>query len=67
MQGKQYMKNYPEALVKTWLFLAQSSDPKLTSAKKQARKQLNEKFGSIELAIIYLEQTFDQNIEVVLI
>ncbi|WP_286272564.1 hypothetical protein [Thalassotalea hakodatensis] len=61
------MKTYPETLVKTWLFLAHTSEPKLANAKKHARQQLNDKFGSIELAIIYLEQSFDEDIEVVLV
>lgn len=64
---KQCMKTYPNSLVRTWLFLSQATDPKLQAAKDDARKQLNRIFGSVELAIIYLEQASDENIEVVLV
>ena len=61
------MTNAPLSLIKTWVFLAQASDPKLSQAKADANSQLIEHFGSVEMAKIYLEQRKDKKIEVLLI
>ena len=64
---KQCMKSFPVSMVETWVFLAQSSDHKLSHAKFRAYQQIKMKFGSIALAKLYIEQQKDQRIEVVVI
>lgn len=50
------MKNYPpEALVKTWLFLA-NADTQSPEAKLRAKTRIVEVLGSEEVAVIYIEQ-----------
>jgi len=61
------MKGIPTSLVKTWLFLIQSNDPKLTTQKFYAYQKIKQLFGSINMAEIYLEQYDDEEIEVMII
>jgi len=61
------MKAISLSILKTWIFLAHSTDPKLAQAKFVANKNINQHFGSIELAQIHLEQAKDKEIEVVVI
>ncbi|AOW78653.1 hypothetical protein A3Q34_18505 [Colwellia sp. PAMC 20917] len=61
------MKIMPTALVKTWLFLLKSTDPKLARQKFIAYQKIKKSFGSADLAQLYLEQDKDNDIEVVII
>ncbi len=61
------MESIHPSLVKTWVFLAQSNDHKLASAKFLAHKKIKSNYGSIALAKIYIEQQQDKEIEVVVI
>jgi hypothetical protein len=47
--------NPPIALVKTWLQLVNFSTEK--EAKDHSQRMINRNFGSIDLAIIYIEQS----------
>ncbi|MBA6380324.1 MULTISPECIES: hypothetical protein [unclassified Colwellia] len=61
------MKRMPTALVKTWLFLLKSKDPKLARQKFIAYQKIKKSFGSADLAQLYIEQDRDNDIEVVII
>lgn len=61
------MNHLPPSIVKTWVFLAQSTEPNLAQAKFLACKKITSYYGSIELAKIYLEQQTDKDIEVVVV
>jgi hypothetical protein len=61
------MKNIPTALVKTWLFLVKSKDPKLAKQKFCAYQKIKQLFGNAQVAELYIEQVSDHDIEVVLI
>ncbi|NQZ82748.1 MAG: hypothetical protein HRT52_17200 [Colwellia sp.] len=61
------MKGIPGSLVKTWLFMIQSDDPKLVTQKFYAYQKIKQLFGSINMAEIYLEQYEDDEIEVMVI
>lgn len=61
------MAKPPISLIRTWVFLSQATDPKLTRAKADAIARLVRQFGSVEMAKIYLEQAKDEKIEVVLV
>lgn len=61
------MAKAPISLIRTWLFLSQATDPKLSRAKADASERLIRQFGSLEMAQIYLEQSKDEKIEVVLV
>ncbi|MFT6905757.1 MAG: hypothetical protein ACJAS1_002415 [Oleiphilaceae bacterium] len=43
----------PAMLVKTWLYILSSADEE--EARRHAKKMLNDAFGSVEFAIMYLE------------
>jgi hypothetical protein len=45
--------NPPAMLVKTWLYILTSADE--NEARRHAKKMLNDAFGSVEFAIMYLE------------
>jgi hypothetical protein len=47
--------NPPVVLVKTWLQLVNFSTEK--EAKDHSQRMINRNFGSIDLAIIYIEQS----------
>ncbi|WP_206486386.1 hypothetical protein [Thalassotalea sp. G2M2-11] len=55
------------SLLKTWLFLAQSTDDSLAHAKFLAHKKIKTHFVSIALAQLHLEQIQDTEIEVVVL
>ena len=61
------MTSYSLSLIQTWLFLANSTDPKLDKSKQVAIAQLERSFGSVQMASIWVEQELDKSIEVVLI
>jgi len=61
------MQGIPGSLVKTWLFMIQSDDPKLATQKFYAYQKIKQLFGSINMAEIYLEQYEDDEIEVMVI
>jgi hypothetical protein len=44
----------PNALVKTWLQLVSFSTEK--EARNHSKRMINRNFGSVDLAIIYIEQ-----------
>ena len=48
-----HINNPPTILVKTWLFILTSADEE--EARRHAKKMLNNAFGSVEFAIMYLE------------
>ncbi len=64
---KQCMNQYSPAVVKTWVFLAQSTENNLSHAKFVAFQKIKANFGTIEMAKIYIEQQQDNDIEVVVI
>jgi hypothetical protein len=47
------VNNPPAMLVKTWLYILTTADK--NEARRHAKKMLNVAFGSIEFAIMYLE------------
>jgi len=61
------MKGISNSLVKTWLFMIQSDDPKLAIQKFYAHRKIKQLFGSINMAEIYIEQVEDKEIEVIII
>lgn len=61
------MAKAPISLIRTWVFLSEATDPKLSRAKADAQARLIRQFGSVEMAKIYLEQSRDKKIEVVLV
>ena len=61
------MKRIPAALVKTWLFLVKSKDPRLAKQKFCAYQKIKKMFGNAQVAELYIEQTYDHDIEVVLV
>ena len=61
------MKRIPAALVKTWLFLIKSKDPKLAKQKFCAYQKIKKLFGTTQIAEIYIEQEDDHDIEVVIV
>jgi hypothetical protein len=61
------MKRIPAALVKTWLFIIKSNDPKLAKQKFCAYQNIKKLFGTTQLAEVYVEQEDDHDIEVVII
>jgi hypothetical protein len=61
------MKRIPAALVRTWLFLIKSQDPKLTKQKFCAYQKIKKLFGNIQIAELYIEQDNDHEIEVLVI
>jgi hypothetical protein len=61
------MKRIPAALVKTWIFLIKSKDPQLAKEKFCAYKKIRKLFGNTDIAELYIEQSKDHDIEVVLI
>jgi len=61
------MKRIPAQLVKTWLFLVKSKDPKLMKQKYNAYQKIQRLFGNAQVAQLYIEQEEDHDIEVVII
>ena len=61
------MKRIPAALVKTWLFLVKSNDPKLAKQKLCAYKKIKKLFGTTQVAEVYIEQENDHDIEIVIV
>jgi hypothetical protein len=49
-----HINNPPAMLVKTWLYILTSADEE-EEARRHAKKMLNDAFGSLEFAIMYLE------------
>jgi hypothetical protein len=47
------INNPPLMLVKTWLYILTSADEE--EARLHAKKMLNDAFGSVEFAVMYLE------------
>ena len=60
-------KKIPHSLLKTWLFMAKSQDPKLAKSKFLAFAQIKKHYGSLSLAQLYLEQVDDKLVEVIII
>jgi hypothetical protein len=51
-----HINNHPLMLVKTWLYILTSEDEEdEEDARRHAKKMLNDAFGSVEFAIMYLE------------
>ena len=48
-----HINNPPLVLVKTWLYILTSADEE--EARHHAKKMLNDAFGSVEFAVMYLE------------
>jgi hypothetical protein len=48
-----HINNPPLMLVNTWLYILTSADK--NEARRHAKKMLNDAFGSVEFAIMYLE------------
>ncbi|MFT6900204.1 MAG: hypothetical protein ACJAXS_000366 [Colwellia sp.] len=61
------MKRVPSSLVKTWIFLIKSKDPRLAKQKFYAYRKIRELFGNTDIAQLYIEQYIDRDIEVVII
>ncbi len=61
------MKCISPSVVSTWLFLAQSTDPKLAHAKFVALERIKKHYGSCDAAKAYVEQVNDREIEVFLV
>ncbi|NQZ21981.1 MAG: hypothetical protein HRT53_07955 [Colwellia sp.] len=61
------MKRIPAALVKTWLFLVKSNDPKLAKQKLYAYQKIKTLFGTTQVAEVYIEQENDHDIEIVIV
>jgi hypothetical protein len=53
MRIMSHINNPPAMLVKTWLYILTSADEE--DARRHAKKMLNDAFGSVEFAIMYLE------------
>jgi hypothetical protein len=53
MRIMSHINNPPLMLVKTWLYILTSGDE--DEARRHAKKMLNDAFGSVEFAIMYLE------------
>jgi hypothetical protein len=50
------MNGFPPAvLVETWIFLATNNNPELENSRAPALKKIYRIFGSIEVAILYVE------------
>ena len=60
-------RQVPISLLKTWLFMAKSQDPRLAKSKLLAFAQIKRHFGSLSLAQLYLEQFDDKSVEVIII
>lgn len=59
------MKNFPpHILVKTWLQVLKSKEIGLEQQKIKLNKIIEELFGSIELAELYVEQIAENEVEV---
>jgi len=54
----------PPILVETWIFVATSSDKSLSKVKLPIWRNINEIFGSIELARIYVVQSKEEDVEI---
>ncbi|WP_159820617.1 hypothetical protein [Colwellia sp. 20A7] len=58
------MKGYPPViLIETWLNLATNRNPELHHIKLSIREAINNFFGSMELAELYLEQIQKNKVE----
>ena len=53
MRIMSHSYNPPAMLVKTWLYILTSADEE--EARHHAKKMLNDAFGSVEFAVMYLE------------
>jgi hypothetical protein len=51
----------PPVLVKTWLMLINSRSSDSDEARAHAKRMIDVNFGSVDLAIIYLEQSQSDN------
>jgi hypothetical protein len=51
----------PPVLVKTWLMLINSRSSDSDKARAHAKRMIDVNFGSVDLAIIYLEQSQSDN------
>jgi hypothetical protein len=59
------MKGYPPViLVETWIYLATNRSSELDHIKLINSKNINHFFGSVELALLYVEQVKNNNINV---
>lgn len=67
LHGSHYMKCISPSIVNTWLFLAQSTDPKLAHAKFLAYQQIKKYYGSCDSAKAYVEQVNDKDIEIIVV
>jgi len=61
------MKVISPTLVRTWLFLIKSKDPKLAKQRFFAVQKIRALFGNTDVAELYIEQEKDHDIEVMLI
>ena len=46
----------PVALVETWVFVATSESYEISTHKTRAHKAINDLFGSVEIAQIYIDR-----------
>jgi hypothetical protein len=53
----------PPILVETWLHIVKSKDRSITRQQVVSKIKINQYFGSIELAKLYIEQHKDEEIE----
>lgn len=54
-------------LVKTWIFLNYCDDRSMINSQREAKKQINKYFGSLIVAEMYVEQSIDQEIEIIIV
>lgn len=54
----------PVVLVETWLHVLTSKNQRAFLQKKVIIKKIQEHFGSIELAQLYVEQSKDEEVEI---
>ena len=54
----------PPVLVKTWLMLINSRSSDSDEARAHAKRMIDVNFGSVDLAIIYLDQLHSDNMPV---
>jgi len=64
---KRYMPELSAALVKTWLFYLETTDEKLEKSKEIAARNIEQHFGSVDMAKLYVEQQSQDDIEVMLL
>ena len=65
IKDDEIMNGYPPpVLVKTWLFVATSRDFDLNQVKFPIHKAIQDYFGSIELAQLYVDQASGSEVSI---